>query len=135
MARGISFVSGEGINQIEIKVYDVAGNVASRSLEIKVDTTPPSISTSIAGTKGWRVGMSARLRQRSQRVMTTPVWIVIEYNQNAEGWQDGVSVESNDGVNTIEIRAYDVAGNVTTDALEIKVDTIAPPSSRCCPFS
>ena len=123
---GSSFVSSEGINKIDIKIYDLAGNVASGSLEIKVDTTPPSISTSISGTEGlagWYISQTRTtisVRDENSDIDR------VEYNQNTAGWQEGSSVVSDDGVNTIGIRAYDVAGNMSTDSLEIKVDTIAP---------
>jgi hypothetical protein len=130
---GVSFVSGEGINQIEIRVYDIAGNVANRSLEIKVDTTPPLISTSITGTKGledWYVSETeTRISARDDNSGVDRV----EYNQNDVGWREGASAASNDGVNTIHIRAYDIAGNMATDALEIKIDTIAPLISAIVP--
>jgi hypothetical protein len=124
--EGVSFVSGEGINQIEIKVYDNAGNVATRSLEIKVDTTPPLIATSITGTKGLEDWYVSRTETRIWASDDNSGVDRVEYNQNDVGWQEGASVTSNDGINTIHIRAYDVAGNVTTASLEIKVDTIAP---------
>ena len=123
---GSSFVSVEGINQIDIKIYDVAGNVASGSVEIKIDTTPPEISTSIFGTEGsadWYV--SQTVTEISARDEVSGVDRV-EYDQNSDGWQNGLSITSNDGVNTIDIRAFDVAGNVSDESLEIKVDTVAP---------
>jgi hypothetical protein len=131
--KGASFVSGEGINQIDIKVYDSAGNVANRSLEIKVDTTPPWISTSVTGTKGledWYVSQTeTRISARDDNSGVDRV----EYNQNDTGWQEGASAESTDGVNTIHIRAYDIAGNMATDALDIKIDTIDPLISPIVP--
>jgi len=123
---GSSVVSNEGVNQIDIKIYDVAGNMASGSLEIRVDTTPPVISTAIGGTEGlagWYVSQTNTTISASDENSGVDR---VEYNQNSAGFQDGTSVVSNDGVNTIGIRAYDVAGNMSTDSLEIKVDTIAP---------
>lgn len=123
---GSSFVSSEGINEIDIKIYDVAGNVAAGSVEIKVDITHPAISTSVAGTKGlsgWYVSQATTSISVSDGTSEVDR---IEFNQNSKGWQEGSSVGSNDGVNTVSIRAYDVAGNMSTDSLEIKVDTIPP---------
>jgi hypothetical protein len=123
---GSSFVSSEGINQIDIKIYDVAGNIASGSLEIKVDTTPPVISTSISGTEGlagWYVSQATTSISASDENSGMDR---VGYNQNSDSWLNGSSVVSDDGVNTLDIRAYDVAGNMASDSLEIKVDTIAP---------
>jgi hypothetical protein len=131
--KGVSFVSEEGINQIDIKVYDSAGNVATRSLEIKVDTTPPLISTSIIGTRGLADWYASQTETMISARDDNSGVDRIDYNQNDTGWQEGSSVVSNDGVNTIGIKAYDLAGNVTTDSLEIKVDTIAPSISPIVP--
>ena len=123
---GSSFVSVEGINKIDIKIYDVAGNVAMQTLEIKVDTTPPIISTSVSGTKGladWYVSQTTTGISAHDEVSGVNQ---VEYDQNSSGWQNGVSITSDDGVNTVAIRAFDLAGNVASKSLEIKVDTVAP---------
>jgi hypothetical protein len=123
---GSSFTSVEGINRIEIRIHDVAGNVATRSLEIKIDTTPPTISTSVLGIKGladWYVSQTTTEISANDEVSGVDR---VEYDQYGSGWQDGLAITSNDGINTIGIRAIDVAGNVSGKELEIKVDTIAP---------
>ncbi len=123
---GSSFVSNEGINQIDIKIYDVAGNVASGSIEIKIDTTAPILATSIAGTKGLADWYVSQTKTTISAIDENSGVDRVEYNQNSAGFQDGTSVVIDDGVNTIGIRAYDAAGNMSTESLEIKVDTIAP---------
>jgi len=50
----------------------------------------------------------------------------VEYNQNNAGWQNGSSILSNDGVNTISLRVYDVAGNVAGGSVSVSVDTVPP---------
>jgi hypothetical protein len=120
------FVGQEGINQIDIRILDIAGNMASGSITIKVDATPPTISTSVEGTKGlenWYTSKAMTSILATDQISGVDH---VEYNQNEAGWQTGTTVESDDGINTIGIRAYDVAGNVSTDSLEVKVDTIAP---------
>ena len=123
---GSSFVSVEGINKIDIRIYDVAGNVASQTIEIRIDTTPPIISTSISGAKGlagWYVSQTDTNIVASDEGSGVGH---VEYDQNGNGWQTGLSITSTDGINTIGIRAFDAAGNVSGKDLEIKVDTIAP---------
>jgi hypothetical protein len=120
------FVSREGINNIDLRILDMAGNMATGSMTIKVDATPPTISTTTEGTEGL---VNWYISQATTRILATDENSGVdhvEYNQNEAGWQNGTSVESNDGINTIGIRAYDVAGNVSTDSLDVKVDTIAP---------
>ncbi len=124
--NGSSVASDDGINAIEIRVYDVAGNMASGSLQVKVDTVAPSLSTAISGTagnSGWYVSQTKTSISSSDGTSGVDR---VEYNQNSAGWQNGSSVISDDGINTIAVRVYDVAGNTSSDSIQIKVDTIAP---------
>jgi hypothetical protein len=124
--NGSSVVSNDGINAIDIRVYDVAGNMASGSLEVKVDTVAPSLSTSIsgiAGNSGWYVSQTTTKISSSDGNSGVDR---VEYNQNSAGWQSGSSVVSDDGINNVYVKVYDVAGNMSSDSLQIKVDTVAP---------
>lgn len=132
---GASFVSSEGVNQVEIQIYDVAGNVASEFLEIRVDTTPPAISTSIAGTQGLADWYVSQTKTTISAIDEHSGVDHVEYNQNEDGWQNGSSITSSDGVNAVEIRSHDMAGNMSSETLEIKVDTIAPVVTRVVPSS
>jgi hypothetical protein len=126
--NGSSVVNTDGINTIEIRAYDVAGNMASETLEVKVDTVAPSLSTAVSGTSGrsgWYVSQTTTTL--SARDGTSGVDHV-EYNQNDAGWQVGSAVVSTDGVNTIVARAYDFAGNMSSDSVQVKVDTVRPTS-------
>jgi hypothetical protein len=124
--NGSSVLSDDGINAIDIRVYDVAGNMASESLEVKVDTGTPSLSTSISGTEGnlgWYVSQTTTTISSSDGTSGVDR---VEYNQNGVGWQNGSTVVSDDGLNTVAVRVHDVAGNVSSDLIQINVDTIAP---------
>ena len=131
--NGSSVASDDGINAIEIRVYDVAGNMASGSLEVKVDTVAPSLSTSISGTAGnlgWYVSQTKTTISSSDGTSGVDR---VEYNQNSAGWQNGSSVMNDDGMNTIAVRVYDVAGNMASDSIQIKVDTISPVATPIIP--
>ena len=124
----------DGINKVEIKIHDIAGNIASGTLEIKVDTIPPSLSNSIVGTKGlvgWYVSQTTTTISAEDETSGVDL---IEYNQNELGWENGSSVVSTDGVNTLCMRAYDVAGNMSSDALQIKIDMVAPELTPIVPL-
>jgi hypothetical protein len=59
----------------------------------------------------------------------------VEYSQNGASWQTGTSIGSQDGLNSISIRAYDHAGNVSADTLQVKVDTGKPSSTFISPVN
>ena len=116
----------EGDHTVVLRATDDAGNVTTTTLTIHVDTTPPSVSTSTAGTKGnagWYISDATTTITASD---STSDIDRIEYKQNSAAWQSGTSVLSTDGVNAISVRVYDQAGNLATDSLEVKVDTVDP---------
>jgi len=116
----------EGEHTVDLRAYDEAGNESTKTLTINVDTTPPVLSTSTSGTLGnssWYVSDAATTITAND---STSDIDYIEYKQNSANWKKGTYVLSNDGVNTITARVYDLAGNLTTKSLEVKVDTVPP---------
>ena len=123
---GTSFVSNDGVNKVDFVVYDIAGNTAGGSLNIKVDTVAPTYTTSVAGTAG---NAGWYLSPTNTTIFPEDVTSGIdhvEYNQNEAGWEIGTSFASRDGVNTVGVKIYDVAGNVKSDSFDVKVDTANP---------
>ena len=130
---GTSAVSDDGINTIDAKVYDLAGNVSSGTVTIKVDTVNPSIAVSRSGTpgnSGWYISQVGTTILTSDSVSGIDS---IEYNQNNTGWTTGASITSDDGINDIDIRVRDIAGNISTSSLQVKVDTVGPAVSPVIP--
>ena len=116
----------EGEHTVDLRAYDEAGNESIKTLTINVDTTPPALSTSTSGTlgnSGWYVSDATTIITATD---STSDIDYIEYKQNSADWKKGTSVLSNDGINTITTRVYDLAGNSATQSLEVKVDTVAP---------
>ncbi len=131
--NGSSVVSNDGINTIDARVYDGAGNMSSDSWQIKVDTVAPSLSASLSGTAGllgWYTSQTTTTISTSDETSGVDR---VEYNQNNSGWQSGSSIVSADGINAIDTRVYDVAGNRSSKSLEIKVDTVRPTSKFSSP--
>jgi hypothetical protein len=124
--EGQCTVTSDGIHTVDFRALDRAGNVASLTRTVSVDQTPPMYSTSISGTAGnspWYVSPATITVSASD---ATSGMGRVEYNQNGAGWQVGSSVVSNEGVNTIEIRVTDNAGNVSSGSLTVYVDTRPP---------
>jgi hypothetical protein len=124
----------DGVYTVDFKSLDNAGNATTSSQTVKVDTLPPALSTSIVGTlgnQGWYVSQTTTT---ISAVDETSGVDRIQFQQNEGGWSVGAVVASTDGVNDIAVRAYDSAGNVSTDALQIKVDSIRPVSGFTSPL-
>jgi hypothetical protein len=132
---GTSVESTDGLNTVEVRVYDNAGNMFSDSIQVKVDTIAPSISTSVSGNAGLTGWYTSPTTTTISTNDATSDIDRIEYNQNDAGWQTGKSVVSTDGINTIEARVYDIAGNMTTTSIEVKVDTVFPTSKFNSPVN
>jgi len=116
----------DGIHSILFRAYDKAGNLSTSSVTLKIDTATPSFAISTTGTQGnasWYLSAAATSITPNDTLSGVDR---VEYNQNSAGWKTGTSVTSGDGVNTITIRVYDVAGNLASGSVTVKVDTVAP---------
>jgi hypothetical protein len=132
---GSSFKSSDGVNTINIRVADAAGNVSADTLEVSVDTVAPSISPLIVGAPGaagWYLSKTTTSLLSEDKTSGIDH---VEYSQNGEDWQTGTSVESGDGINSISMKAYDRAGNVSAGTLEVRVDTGEPSSTFISPLN
>jgi hypothetical protein len=132
---GSSFQSRDGINRINVRVSDAAGNVSVDTLQVKVDTVAPAASFSISGTRGtagWYISTTTTSFLPDDQTSGVDH---VEYSQNGQGWQTGASVESQDGINSISMRVYDRAGNVSADTLQVKIDTGKPSSAFVSPVN
>lgn len=124
---GTSVSGSDGVNTTLLRVYDLAGNMASGSVTVLVDTVSPVITPAVSGTSGsngWLVSpgtVSATTNDTTSGV-----------NGEAEVSFDGGStwqstpVSLNDGKYNMTFRAFDVAGNQGSAALNAFVDTTAP---------
>jgi hypothetical protein len=138
---GSSFsASSDGVYNLIATVSDMAGNTASTSGTIRLDTTPPGLSVSINpaspdGTSNWYVSPAVLTSTASD---ATSGIASTQYQADGGAWQIGASFsEDADGSHTIIFRATDVAGNTTTAApVTVMVDRTAPvPDASLAPAS
>jgi hypothetical protein len=116
----------DGVITVDFKSEDVAGNTTTTSRTLKVDVTAPDLSFSTSGTPGnpgWYISETETNILYSDGTSGIDR---VEYRQNGSSWQDAGKLLSVDGVNTIEAKVYDLAGNVTNKTLTVKVDTKRP---------
>ncbi len=117
----------DGSHSLLARAGDQAGNQASATTIIQVDTQPPMIQTYIAGDagqNGW---------------YTSPVTLTIdpsdhgsgvaltEYRVGGADWQAGTVIDLDaNGVYSMEMRAIDLAGNQSSTATIIQIDKDSP---------
>jgi hypothetical protein len=97
------------------------------TLTAKVDLTPPQITPSISGTagaNGWYVSMAGVNATASDAL--SGVQGTVDVSQDGGATWRSLPLTLADGRHSLNLRAYDKAGNVRKDTVEIKIDTIAP---------
>jgi hypothetical protein len=116
----------DGQHALQFQSADNAGNSASRTLSVKVDTTAPAITPIVSGTNGtndWftsAVQLSANTTDNGSGVSSTQVSV------DSGAWQAVPVTISGDGQHTAVFRAYDNAGNTASSSTSFKIDTISP---------
>jgi len=116
----------DGVYTVDFKAVDNAGNSVASSRKVSIDTTPPIFTSSTDGTT-WNAPWytSPATTTISPSDVLSGVGYV-EYSENGAGWQNGSSIVSKDGINTISVRVHDVAGNLSSGLVSVNVDTIPP---------
>lgn len=123
----------DGVYSATFRSEDVAGNVTNMALDVKIDSTKPTleISTSGAvGTNGWYTSETTTTLKADDNTSGVDR---VEYSQNNSVWQTGTSVVSRDGINSISVTTYDKAGNMFSSQAQVKVDTGMPTSTFISP--
>ena len=128
-AEQSSATLNEGVHSVIASAIDNAGNTATAAaVAIKVDTTTPLINVSLAGTpgaNGWYISdtqISATATDATSGINT------IEVTVDGGAWTIySTPVTLTDGQHTLQFRATDNAGNVTTTApQQVQVDSTPP---------
>lgn len=116
----------DGVHTIDFRAVDNAGNTTTSTRTVYIDTTPPSFTHSTDGLLGnppWYVSSATTTIDPADSLSGVGY---VEYNENGAGWQNGSSIVSNDGVNAISVRVFDMAGNSATGSISVSVDTTPP---------
>ncbi|GEM_PF-5335350 len=123
-----------GIHQVEMRAFDMPGNVEYANLTVKVDNTPPSTTPLINGTagqNGWYTANVTITLTASDGSNTSGV-AETYYTVDGGGWYlyTAQFKISGDGVHTVEFYSTDNANNTeTSHTLTIMIDTTPPTAS------
>jgi len=119
----------DGVHSVTFRAADAAGHSAEASASVRVDTLPPQVDASLAGEQvnGWylsQVTLSASASDPSAGSGLAR----IEYAPDGGAWQSyAVPVTFGGGTHTVQVRAIDMAGNLSEPAwLTFRVDGTAP---------
>jgi hypothetical protein len=129
-----SEVLNEGVHEIVVRAVDVAGNTASITRNISVDTTKPILDLYVNGTSGLNewfvspVSVTAFASDDTSGIYST------EYRIDGDEWRDGETTSLDaDGEHIVNIRSMDNAGNTAGGSLSFKIDLTSPSSSFTSP--
>ena len=125
---GSSLALGDGIHTVQARAADKAGNLSpATTTNIKIDTTTPSLASVISGasgSNGWYVSDTTVTPSASDAASGIAL---VETRLDGGAWSPGGSVTlSVDGIHTIDFRATDRAGLVSTTSITVKVDKTNP---------
>lgn len=123
-ASGNNTASSEGTNAFSIRAWDVAGNEATSSATVKIDSIAPSINLNVASSAGGFYGnnikITASATDNGSGVDS------VEISIDGGPWKQPGSYDVSNGKHTIKARATDNAGNEASSSININVDGAAP---------
>ena len=126
---------GEGIQDVDARVTDQAGNISTASIRLQIDTTVPGLILSLSGTSGKNNWYISNVTSTASVSDTTSGKALTEYRVDAGSWQTGTNViVSSDGTHTVDFRATDHAGNQSSASRAFKIDQTPPVSAFVAPL-
>jgi hypothetical protein len=133
-------VSGliEGTNNITIVAYDVAGNHASKSVIVIVDTTPPTLHILAPANHSYvrhvvAISVSGFDIHFSHMDLSIDNQLVASFNTGVEHTYSWNTSAEQDGVHSITLVGYDQVGNSANVSITVTVDNTPPVASILSP--
>lgn len=127
-------ISAQGSTTVTANASDVAGNTASNSTTIYIDSVSPNASLSPSGTLGLNGWYVSNVTVTTSGTDATSGVSSVQTRLNGETWGGNSVTINTDGTHTVEGRAHDVAGNVSsTVSTTIRRDTVPPTASLNVP--
>ncbi|PVE06071.1 hypothetical protein H663_020055, partial [Limnohabitans planktonicus II-D5] len=119
-----TYAATEGVNNVQVRVTDTAGNQRAQSFSFTLDSTAPTapIITLVCDS-----GSSAtdRLSRNGLISVTAEAGATLEFSTNGSTWT--TTFAAAEGANTVMARVTDAAGNVSSSSsLSFTLDSTAP---------
>ncbi len=116
----------QGVNSLEYRAFDIAGNTATAGpLLVRLDSVAPALTILLpapTGASGW---YTAPVTTAATASDATSGVSAIQVRANGGAWGASATVSA-DGVHTLDYRAFDIAGNSSTDSRTVRVDQTPP---------
>jgi len=118
----------DGVHNITVKAYDVAKNYRESYVEVYIDSTPPESFTPMANPSIWSTNKQPEITFASNDTTSgfDHYEVSIDHGTFSIKTSPFTLNPQPDGLHTITVRAYDVAGNFAEGEVEVKIDTSAP---------
>ena len=118
----------DGVHNITVKAYDVAKNYRLGYVEIFIDNTPPESFTPIADPNIWSTNTQPEITFASNDTTSglDHFKVSIDHGTFSIKTSPFTLNPQPDGLHTITVLAFDVAGNYAEGEVEVKIDTSAP---------
>lgn len=128
-------VSGDGRHTVEIRAEDLAGNSSASTYMLLIDSTPPRLTAAFNGTAGLSGWYVSPVNAQFSASDSTSGVAELAAQVDGAGWQevDQIHLDA-DGLYSVEFRARDQAGNLSTDSLQIAIDQTAPEGEITAPL-
>ncbi len=128
----INIPVNDGVNTLQIEVHDNTGHTVSKSITFFVDNAGPEINAAV---DEWYNGSSITINGFAQDEYSPvtevavsldhgPYQIVFSGNSNPASWSFTSGIES--GEHTLDVRAFDIFGNMSENSYTFKVDNTPP---------
>jgi RHS repeat-associated protein len=119
----------EGWNDLKITARDSAGNSAALNRRVWLDTQPPLAFSPLANPTGWSSNNRPGLTFATTDLQTGMDHYELRvdngnWNRVASPYQFPSAIP--DGEHTIQVKAFDKAGNTTTGEARVYIDTTVP---------
>jgi hypothetical protein len=118
----------DGVHNITVRAFDVAGNYLDRWVDVYIDTTPPLNFTPVATPSNWTNNTTPVVTFSTTDVTTS----VDHYEVSINGTPFTVQTSpytlppQTDGIYNITVRAYDIVNNYQEAWVDIYIDTVSP---------
>lgn len=118
----------DGVHNITVRAYDMAGNYRDGYIDIYIDTTKPLDFTPTANPSGWTANSQPEISFSTTDTTSTINYYKVKIDNG--GFTTQISPyklpSQDDGIHNITIRAYDMADNYMDAFLDVFIDTTSP---------
>jgi hypothetical protein len=118
----------EGIHNITVRAYDVAGNFIDGYVDVYIDITPPNLFTPFANPSTWTTNTQPEITFTTTDDLSSMDHYEVKIDSGGFTTQTSPYTipPQTDGTHTVTVRAYDQAGNFRDGMVDVYIDTTSP---------